>query len=90
MILICFDIRDKKRLRNVAKTLEGVGQRVQHSVFECHLDSIELAALKSMLATIINPAEDNIRYYPLCPKDRPEIKIDGPGRITEDPDYHLL
>ncbi len=90
MILICFDICDGKRLRRVARALEGVGQRVQHSVFECHLDSAELDELQRTLAGIVKADEDHIRYYPLCAKDHPAIKIDGSGKVTEDPDYHLL
>ncbi len=90
MILICFDVCDNRRLRRVAKALEGVGQRVQRSVFECHLDQAELNELQRTLAGIVDASEDHVRYYPMCAKDRPAIKIDGPGKVTEDPDYHLL
>ena len=90
MLLICFDIRDDKCLRRVAKTLEGVGLRVQKSIFECHLEATELAELQGELAEIIDEEEDHIRYYPLCDKDLPEIKIDGSGKVTPNPDYHLL
>jgi len=38
LYVICFDVADKKRLRQVAIQMENFGQRVQYSVFECHLD----------------------------------------------------
>lgn len=90
MWLICFDVSGEKRLRRIAKALEGVGQRVQKSVFECHLDEIELGELQGRIDAIMDKTEDHVRYYPLCGKDRPEIKIDGKGSVTTDPDYHLL
>lgn len=34
--LISYNIRDEKRLRKVAKIMEGYGQRIQYSVFRLH------------------------------------------------------
>ncbi|MGE0434417.1 MAG: CRISPR-associated endonuclease Cas2 [Planctomycetota bacterium] len=40
--LLTYDVRDDKRLRKVAKTLEGYGTRLQYSVFHCHLSRTDL------------------------------------------------
>ena len=88
--VICFDISDKKRLRQVAIQMENFGQRVQYSIFECYLDANKLEELKSRLELIINPAEDHIRYYSICNKDKAKILIDGKGSIHQDADYHLM
>lgn len=90
LTIICFDVCDKKRLRQVAIQLENVGQRIQYSVFECYLNNKKLNTLKKRLATIINPKEDNIRYYSICNKDKQKIIIDGAGSLTQDNDYYLL
>ncbi len=45
MFVVCFDVCDDKRLRRIARELGNFGVRVQKSVFECHLDDSELAAL---------------------------------------------
>ena len=90
MYLICFDISDDKRLRRVSKAMEGVGNRVQKSLFECHLDSVELDELQGKVAELIDEGEDHVRYYPLCNKDYSLIKVDGSVGVTSDPDYHLL
>lgn len=90
MFLICFDICDAKRLRNVARQMENFGVRVQQSVFECYLDERELHELQKRLASVINEEEDTIRYYSLCDKDRNAILIDGIGRITVDNDFVLI
>lgn len=90
MIIICFDIRNDKRLRRIAKALENVGQRVQRSIFECHLSPEELATLQSKIEAIMDKDEDEVRYYSLCAKDVGSIKIDGTGTVSKDPDFHLL
>ncbi len=44
--LVSYDICDPKRLRRVAKILEGFGTRLQYSVFECPLDAMRFANSK--------------------------------------------
>ncbi len=44
--LVSYDICDPKRLRRVARALEGFGVRLQYSVFECPLDDMRLAMLQ--------------------------------------------
>ena len=87
---ICFDIRNPQRLRKVSDELENFGTRVQRSLFECHLEEAELDELKERIARLIDENEDHVRYYPLCPKDMPDIIIDGPGKKTMDSDYYML
>ncbi len=88
--IICFDVADRKRLRQVAIQLENFGQRVQYSVFECHLNANDLETLQQRIANIITPEEDHVRYYSLCNKDTPKILLDGRGALTPNRDYHLL
>lgn len=88
--VICYDISaDRRRLR-VADELENYGLRVQRSVFECHLREDEFAELKRVLAELIDATEDHVRYYRLCPKDKPGIVVDGQGRVSVDADYHVV
>ncbi len=87
--IICFDIFNKKRLRQVAIQMENYGQRIQYSVFECHLNEENLNKLKQQLKQIIEPTKDHIRYYHLCPKDHKKILLDGKGVLTPNHDYHL-
>jgi CRISPR-associated protein Cas2 len=89
-MMICFDVADDRRLRRISNELENFGQRVQRSVFECWLDEPDLFELKRRLGELLNPAEDQVRYYPLCPKDIRQIRIDGPGDVTGDIRYTIL
>lgn len=88
--VICFDVRDERRLRRISDTLENFGVRVQRSVFECRLESQELEDLRQRLGDLMDAADDHVRYYSLCGKDCDKIVIDGTGEISGDPDYHLL
>ena len=56
--LICYDIRDDKRLTRVAKTMRGFGDRVQYSVFECQIEDIDLVRCRAALGQIIDHEKD--------------------------------
>lgn len=64
--VISYDISDDKRRRKVVKVLEGVGYRVQYSVFEAELTTRQYTALKRRLKPLVAPkTTDSIRYYRL-------------------------
>lgn len=63
--LVSYDICDSKRLRRVAKVLEGFGTRLQYSVFECPLDGMRLAQLKAALAPEMNYDQDQVLFVSL-------------------------
>ncbi len=87
--VICFDVRDERRLVKISETLENFGCRVQKSLFECYLGETELKALDEKLAGLLDPAEDQIRYYTLCSKDKSGILVDGDGEVTREHDFFL-
>ena len=51
--IVCYDIADPKRLRNVFKKMRAWGDHLQFSVFECQLRSVDLVRLRADLAEII-------------------------------------
>lgn len=63
--LVSYDVRDPNRLRRVAKTLEGYGERVQYSVFRCRLDRTSLEQLHWELARLM-AEDDDLLIIPLC------------------------
>jgi CRISPR-associated protein Cas2 len=65
--LVSYDIGDPKRLRKVARSLEGFGVRLQYSVFECPLDDMRLAKLKAELQGLVNHDEDQVLFVSLGP-----------------------
>ena len=66
-VLICYDIRDPKRLRRAHRTLLGYGDPLQYSVFLCHLSRAERVLMEMALREIINLAEDTVHIVDLGP-----------------------
>lgn len=84
LYLIAYDIPLDKRRTKLAKLLEGHGQRVQASVFECDLEERQLKGLQSKLGRLLRPNEgDNLRIYRLCSECRKVVTIVGNGPPVE-------
>ena len=52
-----------ERLRRVAKACQDYGQRVQLSVFEIEVGPAQWTKLRARLESLIDPAQDSLRYY---------------------------
>ncbi len=64
--LVSYDIREPKRLRQVAKVMLSYGSRLQYSVFVCDLSAAELVRLRFDLREVIAPI-DSVMLVPLGP-----------------------
>lgn len=67
-VVITYDVNTetlegRRRLRKVAKICKDYGVRVQNSVFECVVDTVQLMELKSKIGEVICLECDSIRYY---------------------------
>jgi CRISPR-associated protein Cas2 len=56
--LVCYDIRDPKRWRQVFKIMKGHGEHWQLSVFFCVLKSIDRVRMQTDLEEAMNLKED--------------------------------
>lgn len=65
LYLICYDIADPQRLSRVARFLCKHACRVQYSVFVIQITPARLNRLLEALEALIEPAEDDVRAYPL-------------------------
>ena len=82
LTIVCYDVstetrEGQRRLRRVAKVCEGIGQRVQKSVFECRVDRMQYEELERRLLTEINEQEDCLRLYRLADGRGCEVKEHG-------------
>lgn len=88
LVIVCYDVstdskRGRKRLRQVARACEAVGQRVQKSVFECRIDQMQFEALERQLCEIIEIDEDCLRFYRLTEPVEMHIKEHGKFSATD-------
>jgi len=82
LVLITYDVSTetpggKKRLRQVAKTCQDYGSRVQCSVFECELDAGQLLKVKDKLLRLIDMEQDSLRFYMLGNEHRHRVEHFG-------------
>jgi CRISPR-associated protein Cas2 len=63
--IVAYDSPSNKRRRKIAELLEGYGQRVQWSVFECRLQRQEINTLVARLGRLVHGNEDRVRLWPV-------------------------
>ena len=67
VVVISYDITDDKRRRKLVKLAEGLGRRVQYSVFESLLKQGQIKSFVREAQTVIATSEgDSIRIYRVC------------------------
>lgn len=94
MIVVSYDVgtvtaAGRRRLRRIAKACTNFGQRVQQSVFECHLDPAQWTMLKLRLLDLYDPHEDSLRFYHLGSNWRGDVEHHG-AKHSLDPDDPLV
>lgn len=88
LILVAYDVSTettagRRRLRHAAKICLNYGQRVQKSVFECKVTQAGFEALQRQLLTIIDEAEDSLRFYRLTEPLEKNVWEFGKFRATD-------
>ena len=67
--LVCYDIRDPKRLRRVFKVMRGFGDHLQLSVFRCELSETNKVRMLMALQPVLKKDEDQVLVFRLGPLD---------------------
>jgi len=65
LCLICYDIREPKRLQRVHRYLRESGLPVQYSVFTSRLTRKQQDRMSRGLRALIDERADDVRIYPL-------------------------
>lgn len=88
LVIVCYDVNTetregRRRLWRVAKACEGVGQRVQKSVFECQIDVMRMEILERRLLQIIDLEQDCLRLYRLPAIRGCDVREHGKFRASD-------
>jgi CRISPR-associated protein Cas2 len=88
LVIVCYDVNTEtragqRRLRRVARACEGVGQRVQKSVFECRVDLARMEALERELLAIMDLQTDCLRLYRMADSRGCEVREHGNFKATD-------
>ncbi len=84
--LVCYDIRNPKRLRQVHKTMKAHGEPLQYSVFLCELDRMQRENLLARLQPQIDSTVDCVLLIDLgAITGRMSERIQHLGKRPKDP-----
>ncbi|WP_418139805.1 CRISPR-associated endonuclease Cas2 [Oceanimonas smirnovii] len=83
LFLITYDISDPKRLRRVFRLLEGYGQWVQLSVFQCRLTELRRRRLINELEGEIKRHEDHVLLFKLGSVKEQPVDFVSLGKVFE-------
>jgi CRISPR-associated protein Cas2 len=65
--VVCYDVREPRRLRKTHKTMLGYGDPMQYSVFVCDLSQSELLLMEQALRDVASLSEDAVHIVDLGP-----------------------
>ena len=82
--LVCYDVREAKRLRKTAKHMEGYGERMQYSIFRCWMSPKQVECLRWELTGILT-TDDDVLIIPLCSRCVEGIK--GTHSAVREPNW---
>lgn len=83
--VVAYDVPCSKRRKKISDWLEGYGQRVQYSVFECVLLPKHYQELVQGLMKRLDEQEDKVRIYPLSAHTRDNIHVVGGPPLAQMP-----
>ena len=80
LYIVTYDIADARRWRAVFKVMNGYGEWLQLSVFQCRMNRKRHAELTATLDELIHHKEDHILLMDLGPADNVEPRVTSLGK----------
>ena len=78
--IVTYDISDSRRWRRVFKIMNGFGQWIQLSVFQCRLSQRRRAELETRLREQIKAGEDHVLLIDVGPADKTDLAVESLGK----------
>ncbi len=83
LYIVTYDIADSKRWRRVFRTMQGYGEWLQLSVFQCRLDRKRFVQMEAALGDFINRAEDHVLIVDIGPVEGVTPRVHSMGKVFE-------
>ena len=80
LYIVAYDIADSKRWRRVFKLMNGYGEWLQLSVFQCRLTRSRHVDLVQRLESAMSTAEDHVMIIDVGPAEHVEPKVRSIGK----------
>lgn len=81
LYIVCYDVQDPRRWRKLYRAMQGFGEWLQLSVFQCRLNAVRKLPLEDAIHQIVKHDEDHVLIMDLGPAEnvRPRVKSIGKG-----------
>jgi len=80
LYIVTYDIAAPQRWRRVFRIMEGYGEWLQLSVFQCRLSRMRRVELKLALEEVINHREDHVVILDLGPASALRPRVESLGK----------
>jgi len=81
LYIVTYDISEPRRWRRVFKLMNGYGEWLQLSVFQCRLTRKRKVELQAALAELINHNADHVLLLDLGHADKVELRVTSLGKV---------
>ena len=78
--IVTYDIADSRRWRRIFKAMNGFGDWLQLSVFQCRLSKRRRAELEAHLRNFIKVGQDHVLIIDIGPADKADIAVVSIGK----------
>lgn len=79
--IVTYDIGEPRRWRRLFKLMNGYGEWLQLSVFQCRLTRRRKVELAAAIHEIINHNQDHVLILDLGAVDRVELRVESLGKV---------
>lgn len=83
LFIITYDISDRRRWRRVFRTLQGYGEWLQLSVFQCRLTARRRVELESRLRALVKAGEDHLLLIDVGSAEKIDLVVESIGKTFE-------
>lgn len=81
LFLVTYDIADGKRWRSIFRLMQGYGEWLQLSVFQCRLTRAKRIELQARLEDVLHRDQDHVLLIDVGPADKVDPRITSLGKV---------
>jgi CRISPR-associated protein Cas2 len=83
LYIVSYDVRDPRRWRRLFRAMNGFGDWLQLSVFQCRLDKVRRLRLEAAIEEIVNSREDHVLIMDLGPAESVKPRVRSIGKAFD-------
>jgi len=88
--IVAYDVSDPRRLARVSRACLDFGERIQKSVFHCHMHEGERVMLWGRLERVIDKAQDQVLFIRLGTVKDSDTAVTSLGKPYESEDRVVI